>query len=314
MTTVFISYRKEPSSDQKLVSSFNAQLKALGIETIFDENEDYVPLWSEWISNAIEQADYVIVVFSDEYYKACLSKIEVQKGKYARYEMALIRAEYISGNRSKFIPVFLRDGDEKFIFDPLRDATRYNINNSADFDKLYSHLSSNSSIRDDIANQLCDHSELIINILVLNCSDSNENRRNAGIEKLTNTLNTLRNTRVFSRQDLYSLIPQCGESDYLLDKIHEVKIIIILVSIEFLASFRTDTPSASQEIVRKIDRILTNNRTKIVPICYSTRDFDGCHLFDEDFIKIPSSGLLCEANNENRWQQVREVIRRYISN
>jgi hypothetical protein len=150
-----------------------------------------------------------------------------------------------------------------------------------------------------------------VNIVILNCP-SRINSRDEGLTEISDQIHALKRLKLYSRID----IPINGdEVKFFREKIEESQLILILVSVELIACFNTRNPSDSQKVIRALALDLTNNKEKIVPISYSTNDFEDCELFCDYPMKLPSNSTIIDTkfSPEKQWDEVRAAIRNYIN-
>jgi hypothetical protein len=146
---VFISYAQAPEEHKQRVAELVASLRTAGLAVLFDQDvtspQGPPEGWPQWMLNQIEQADWVLVVCNEAYYRRFRGREEPGRGLGARWEGAIIgQALYNDGmlNR-KFIPVLLGDDETTaHIPEPLRGATYYRL--PAELPKLTGALSRES--------------------------------------------------------------------------------------------------------------------------------------------------------------------------
>ncbi|HEY0554274.1 MAG TPA: SEFIR domain-containing protein, partial [Thermoanaerobaculia bacterium] len=146
---VFVSYAQSSEAHMLRVAELVASLRAAGLIVAFDQDvtsqQGPPEGWPQWMLNQIEQADWVLVVCNEVYYRRFRGREEPGRGLGARWEGAIIgQALYNDGmlNR-KFIPVLFDDETTAHIPEPLQGATYYRL--PADLPKLTSALTGNSS-------------------------------------------------------------------------------------------------------------------------------------------------------------------------
>jgi hypothetical protein len=143
---VFVSYAQTPEEHKQRVAELVASLRAAGLSVHFDQDvtspQGPPEGWPQWMLDQIEQADWVLAVCNEAYYRRFRGREEPGRGLGARWEGAIIgQALYNDGmlNR-KFIPVLLGDDETTaHILEPLRGATYYRL--PAELSKLTSALS-----------------------------------------------------------------------------------------------------------------------------------------------------------------------------
>lgn len=110
ISKVFISYAHESEmlSDQVLI--FSNELRSLGIDSEIDQYEEAPSQgWAKWMLQQIEEADYVLIVASPNYYARSKDYTSNGTGLGAKWETTqIIQNVYESvNNNTKYIPIFL---------------------------------------------------------------------------------------------------------------------------------------------------------------------------------------------------------------
>lgn len=130
---VFISYAQLPDTNNQRVAELASSLREAGLYVVFDQGVTFPQGppegWPKWMLNQIEQADWVLVVCNEAYYRRFRGKEEPGKGLGALWEGAIIGQElYSQGTlNQRFIPVLLDDEPTSHIPEPLRGATHYRL-------------------------------------------------------------------------------------------------------------------------------------------------------------------------------------------
>jgi tetratricopeptide (TPR) repeat protein len=142
--TVFISYSHDSEAHGECVLSLSERLREDGIVTQLDQYVNGTPGkgWPRWMLDQLDEAETVIVVCTEIYYRRFRGHEQPGKGKGADWEGALITQE-IYDNRSetlKFVPVLFTPEDEAFIPEPLRSITHYVLNSEQSYNQLYDFL------------------------------------------------------------------------------------------------------------------------------------------------------------------------------
>jgi hypothetical protein len=90
----------------------------------------------------IKQADFVLVICTENYLKRYERSEELGKGAGAKWEGAIIGQELYEaeGRNTKFIPVVFTPDDVRYIPVEMRGGTRYVLDSDARYDDLYGHL------------------------------------------------------------------------------------------------------------------------------------------------------------------------------
>ena len=140
---VFISYSQDTVDFADKVLSLSNRLRSEGIDAILDQYEESpAEGWPRWMENNIDKADYVVVIASKGYYDKVYGNVEQGKGRGVKWEGNIIYQKIYNADsiNTKFIPVVFDEKDLDYIPTPLQGSTFYNVNNKADFDKLYWRL------------------------------------------------------------------------------------------------------------------------------------------------------------------------------
>lgn len=142
--TVFISYSHDSPEHSERVLALSERLRDDGITTYLDQYLNGTPSngWPRWMMDRIEEADSVIVVCTEIYYRRFRGHEEPGKGKGVDWEGAVITQSIYDdrGDTDKFVPVFFLREDESFIPQPLRPHTHYLLNSDENYNTLYDFL------------------------------------------------------------------------------------------------------------------------------------------------------------------------------
>jgi len=146
---VFISYSHDSSKHEECVLQLSNRLCREGIDSNIDQYETSPSEgWFRWMVNQIEEADYVLIVCTENYEKRFKGKEEAGKGLGAKWESAIITQElYYFETKNKCIPVVFSPEDSKYIPSILKDVTYYNLNTKEGYNKLYARLTSQKLIK-----------------------------------------------------------------------------------------------------------------------------------------------------------------------
>jgi tetratricopeptide (TPR) repeat protein len=142
--TVFISYSHDSPEHSERVLALSERLRDDGITTQVDQYVNGTPSngWPRWMMDRIDEADSVIVVCTETYYKRFRGHEEPGKGKGADWEGAVITQEIYDARSDtlKFVPIFFLPADEAFIPEPLRPLTHYLLDSEENYNALYDFL------------------------------------------------------------------------------------------------------------------------------------------------------------------------------
>jgi tetratricopeptide (TPR) repeat protein len=141
---VFISYSHDSPEHSERVLALSERLRDDGITTQLDQYENGTPSkgWPRWMLDQLDEADSVIVVCTETYYRRFRGHEEPGKGKGADWEGAIITQEIYDARSDtvKFVPVLFHTQDEPFIPEPLRPLTYYLLNSEQNYNDLYDFL------------------------------------------------------------------------------------------------------------------------------------------------------------------------------
>jgi hypothetical protein len=140
---VFISYSHDNKSHQDRVLEFSNKLRSEGIDCILDQYEDSPSEgWPRWMERNIQASDFVLLVCTEKFNNHILGKSDESGGKGISWESNIIYQIIYNDrtNNKKFIPVLFKDCRTEFIPIPIQGSTYYNIEDSAEYDKLYWRL------------------------------------------------------------------------------------------------------------------------------------------------------------------------------
>ncbi|MBW2663254.1 MAG: TIR domain-containing protein [Deltaproteobacteria bacterium] len=130
--SVFISYSHDSKEHKSIVLALAQQLRSDGIETVADQFVNGSPPegWPLWMERQIEQADYVLMIFTPKYLRRFNGKEVVGRGLGATWEGAVIGRQEIyeaGAINVKFIPALFDEQANKLIPKVLRRTTYYHI-------------------------------------------------------------------------------------------------------------------------------------------------------------------------------------------
>lgn len=143
---VFISYSHDSNKHKENVFRLSERLCKEGIDCNIDQYETSPPEgWFQWMINQIEEADFVLIVCTENYEKRFKGKDEVGKGRGVKWEGSIITQElYYSEANNKCIPIVFSPEDSEYIPSILKSATYYVLNieeiNDETYDELYARL------------------------------------------------------------------------------------------------------------------------------------------------------------------------------
>ena len=140
---LFVSYSHDSEGHQQNVLGLADRLRDEGIDCIIDQYEESpVEGWVRWAINQIEEADFVLVICTEQYSQLFAGKGETIEGQAANWQGAIITQTIYDSqtNNTKFIPIAFSAQDFAHIPVILRSATFYAID--TDYEQLYRRLTS----------------------------------------------------------------------------------------------------------------------------------------------------------------------------
>lgn len=126
-------------------------LRIHGIDCNLDQYEVSPPEgWQNWMRNQVEQADFVLLVCTEQYQRRFQGKEQPGKGKGVTWEGAIIsQLIYDQQSNSKFIPIIFESRANDYIPLEIKSHTYYLLNpanlklNEPGYEALYRHLTNN---------------------------------------------------------------------------------------------------------------------------------------------------------------------------
>lgn len=144
---VFISYSHDNTEHSKKVLEFSNKLRKQGLDCNIDQYEESPPEgWPRWMDKQIDTSNYTIIICTKRYYEKVKTLDNSDYGKGVKWESLLLYSQlYHNGSMNyNFIPVIFENDSTKYIPEPLRDSTHYNM--EKDFMKLTNRLRGKSNI------------------------------------------------------------------------------------------------------------------------------------------------------------------------
>lgn len=137
---VFISYTHDSKEHIDMVLEMSNKLRSEGIDVVLDQYEQSPSQgWPMWMDQNINDADFVLMVCTENYYQRVMGEEKEGVGLGIKWEGKLIFQHiYNSDSQSKkFVPILLKQGDDKFIPTPVQGCTYYKVNKDNQYEKLY---------------------------------------------------------------------------------------------------------------------------------------------------------------------------------
>jgi hypothetical protein len=146
---VFISYSHDSAEHNDRVLALANQMRADGIDCHLDQYEMSPPEgWARWMIQQIEDADFVLVVGTEEYKNRFEHKTEPGTGLGAKWEGTVINQKIyeLESHNVKFIPIVFSQADTKNIPSVLAGFTRYTVDTKEGYERLYRYLTDQPSL------------------------------------------------------------------------------------------------------------------------------------------------------------------------
>jgi hypothetical protein len=147
---VFISYSHDSREHMDQVLDLSDRLRTNGIDCHIDQYEESPPEgWPRWMVNQIEEANFVLVVCTENYERRFKGKEETGKGLGMKWEGAVLTQELYDAEarNTNFIPVLFSSQDSAYIPIVLRSATYYEPNTKEGYDALYRCLTNQPRVQ-----------------------------------------------------------------------------------------------------------------------------------------------------------------------
>jgi SEFIR domain/Effector-associated domain 7 len=140
---IFISYSHDSEAHTDRVLELADRLRQDGIDANIDQYEQAPSQgWQRWMLNEIEDAQFVLIICTEQYDRRFRGKEESGKGKGATWEGTIVTQELYDsqGRNLKFIPVLLNSNNEGFVPIPLRSSNIYKLDRENGYELLYRRL------------------------------------------------------------------------------------------------------------------------------------------------------------------------------
>lgn len=140
---VLISYSHDSPEHADRVRALSDRLRADGIDCVLDQYEvSPSEGWPRWMDRQIREADFVLIVFTETYYRRMIGEEKPGIGLGVRFEGHLI-FQYISNEETintRFIPVLLEADKYEYIHTLLQGAAHYLAHTEEGYEDLYRRL------------------------------------------------------------------------------------------------------------------------------------------------------------------------------
>jgi tetratricopeptide (TPR) repeat protein len=140
---VFISYSHDSPQHLDRVLTLSNRLREDAVDCILDQYEDSPPEgWPRWTEKQIHEADFVLVICTETYYKRVMGEEKPGAGQGVRWEGNVIYQLIYDADAKnpKFLPILFADGQASHIPTPLKGATRYFVDTPEGYELLYRRL------------------------------------------------------------------------------------------------------------------------------------------------------------------------------
>jgi len=140
---VFISYSHDSRDHKDRVLELADRLCDGGLDCQLDQYEAAPPEgWPRWMTNQVEEADFVLVVCTENYNARFRGKAPKGTGLGGKWEGAVITQELYDAeaNNVKFVPVLMCGDDSAHIPVILKGATYYDCSNDEGYEQLYRRI------------------------------------------------------------------------------------------------------------------------------------------------------------------------------
>jgi hypothetical protein len=150
MPVVFISYSHDSEDHSDHVLALAQRLRTDGVDVRLDRYLNGGPAggWLRWMRRQLKEAEFVLLVCSERYYRRFHGEEKARKGRGATREGSLIDLDIYDqyGETLKYVPVLLGERDEAFIPDPLRGHAHYLLTSEKNYQALKSFLAGKAGV------------------------------------------------------------------------------------------------------------------------------------------------------------------------
>jgi hypothetical protein len=144
---VFISYSWDSEAHKQHVFELAEQLRDEGIDCELDQYHQSPPQgWALWMLRQVKQADFVLMICTQIYYRRALGEESLGTGKGVKWEGAIITDAIFNSEakNEKFIPVLFSANDMEFVPEFVFSVSRYIL--PQDHEKLYRRLTNQPEV------------------------------------------------------------------------------------------------------------------------------------------------------------------------
>lgn len=140
---VFISYSHDSADHIHRVLELSNRLRNDGVDSVIDQYEDSpAEGWPQWMDRKLRDAEYVLLVCTERYYKRVIGDDVPGTGLGVRWEGHLVYQYFYDDGtlNTRFIPVLFDELDAPYIPKPFAGSTRYVLDVEAGYESLLSRL------------------------------------------------------------------------------------------------------------------------------------------------------------------------------
>lgn len=140
---VFISYSHDSLEHSDRVRELSDRLRGDGIDCVLDQYEVSPPVgWPRWMDKQIRDADFVLMICTETYYRRVMGEEKPGAGLGVRWEGNLIYQHIYNPGavNERFIPVLLESSHVGHVPVPLQGATYYFAGTDDGYEALYRRL------------------------------------------------------------------------------------------------------------------------------------------------------------------------------
>lgn len=149
-TRVFISYSRDADSHRARVLALAQRLAGDGLDCALDQFESNpAEGWPAWMDRQLDEANFVLVVCTEGYYRKAKVGTRPSSGLGVRFETVLMLNDlYDAGMQNeRFVPVLFEDLPAALILRPLRGYSRYRLDQDDGYEDLLRHLTGQPRVR-----------------------------------------------------------------------------------------------------------------------------------------------------------------------
>lgn len=157
MKGIFISYSHDSEEHCDRVLSLSNRLIEDGLDCILDQYETSPPEgWPKWMDKHLRDAEWVLVICTETYYKRVIGEEKPGKGRGVKWESTLSYQHIYDddSNKNRFIPVIFDSKNESYIPTPFKGGTWYCVDSEEGYDALYRRLTDQPAVKKPEKGQL----------------------------------------------------------------------------------------------------------------------------------------------------------------